>query len=291
MASEKHGTDGKAPDIADSRISNNRNLESLNSQSIQSRNITKTKKCAIEYNQNEAAKKKTHTPSWSVSGMILGVAGALSGSPKATSLRADNKAPLVSTVKNNPRYDKSVIELIKSDMKQHRQAIIAASAVLFVLSAVFFYNYMRAGIVLLALTGMGAVSRTWQRFFPLSFGIELVMLATVISGVVYGALAGAIVGIVSMVLSTLLTQEDPGKMWPAFATITLIGILSGTLPIANIALWGVIFTVVYDAIISAIYIATGFSPIKTLIFDATHIAFNYFIFYNLAPVLMSIVGR
>ncbi len=243
----------------------------------------------VSDNPNEAAKKQLRMPSWSVSGMILGVAGVLS-SPTKTASSKPKDSPPANSIKNNPRYDKTVLELIKSDMKQHRQAVIAASAVLFVLSAIFFYSYMRAGIVLLALTGMGVVSRAWQRFFPLSFGIELVMLATVVSGVIYGALAGAIVGVVSMVLSTLLTQEDPGKMWPAFLTITLIGFLAGTLSIANIALWGVIFTVMYDAIISVIYIASGFSPIKTLIFDATHIAFNYFVFYNLAPVLMSIVA-
>lgn len=149
---------------------------------------------------------------------------------------------------------------------------------------------MKAGVVLLSLTVMGAVSRAWQRFFPLEFGIELVMLATVLSGAIYGAFAGLAVGLIALVLSTLLTQEDPGKMWPAFITVSLIGFLAGTLAIANIAVWGVIFTVVYDAIISVIYISSGRSVIKTLIFDATHIAFNYFVFYNIAPALVSIVA-
>lgn len=253
---------------------------------------------------------------FSVSGLVLSVAGVFSGAQKTVSVTAENiiaekviaenrvtsnshAQDIVNTENrvssNNPvcsgsRHEKSVFELIKLDFKQHRRVVIAIGAILIILSAFFFYNYMKAGIVLLSLTFMGAISRVWQRFFPLEFGIELVMLATVVSGVTYGAAAGLIVGFISLVLSTLLTQEDPGKMWPAFLAISIIGILSGTLSVVNLSLWGVIFTVIYDAIISVIYISSGHSAIKTLVFDATHIAFNYFVFYHIAPVLISIIA-
>jgi|GEM_PF-1172901 len=245
-------------------------------------------------------KDKASANLFSVSGIVLSVAGIFSGSKKTVSVAAeniiaenagaDNNVPLSKQVRSSSRSEKSIIELIKMDFEQHRRIAIAAGSILLVFSAFFFYNYMRAGIVLLSLTAMGAISRAWQRFFPLEFGIELVMLATVVSGVAYGAAAGLIVGFVSLVLSTLLTQEDPGKMWPAFITIMVIGFLAGTLTIANIAMWGVIFTVLYDAIISVIYISSGHSAIKTFIFDATHIAFNYFVFYNIAPALISFVA-
>lgn len=236
----------------------------------------------------EAASPKK---SLSVSGLVFAVAGLASEQPKSRiSIKAETKIHSTDISITDSRREKSVLELIKYDIKQHRREINAVLLILFAASAFIFYNYMKAGIVLLSLTAMGAVSRSWQRFFPLEFGIELVMLATVISGVVYGALAGAAVGFLSLVLSTLLTQEDPGKMWPAFGTIVLIGFFAGTLTIANIALWGVLFTVAYDAIITVIYIAMGFSPIKTLIFDATHIAFNYFVFYSVAPLILSFIA-
>lgn len=243
----------------------------------------------MEYPKREIARKeKMRTQLFSVSGIILSVSGALTGAAKTGSSKAEIKAPSAA-VDASPRLEKSVLELIKYDIKQHSREVNAVLLILFAASVFMFSNYMRAGIVLFALTAMGAVSRSWQRFFPLEFGIELVMLATVVSGVAYGALAGAVVGFLSLVLSTLLTQEDPGKMWPAFGTIILIGFFAGTLSIANIALWGVLFTVAYDTIITIIYIAMGFSPIKTLIFDATHIAFNYFVFYHIAPALVSVI--
>lgn len=257
---------------------------------------------------------------FSVSGLILSVAGVFSGSQKTVSVTPENVSVTPENMaaetririapnspardilntenrvsSNNPvcsgsRHEKSVLELIQLDIKQHRREAIAIGAILIILSAFFFYNYVKAGVVLLSLTAMGALSRAWQRFFPLEFGIELVMLATVISGVIYGAFAGMAVGLISLVLSTLLTQEDPGKMWPAFIAILLIGFLSGTLSISNISRWGVIFTVAYDVVISIIAISTGRSAVKTFIFDATHIAFNYFIFFNVAPILMRILA-
>ena len=261
--------------------------------------------------EGETVKKgKSSKQIFSVSGLILSVAGIFSGSQKEVPAAAENGSvfdenriariesaqnrenqdPLNSPDRKSSRREKSVLELIKLDFNQHRKAATIVGAIVLILSAVFFYNYMRAGVVLLSLAFMGAISRVWQRFFPLEFGIEFVMLATVISGFTYGAFAGAAVGLISLVASTLLTQEDPGKMWPAFLAISVIGFLAGTLSFANLALWGVIFTVIYDAIISVIYISSGHSAIKTLMFDATHIAFNYFVFYHIAPVLVSIIA-
>lgn len=253
----------------------------------------------------EAVREGEKKSEWnlSVSRLVLSIAEIFSSSKKTEYLKAEsssvmrkapqamleNPAPLAKSFQDISRHEKSIIELIKMDFGRHRKEAIALGAILFLLSAFFFFSYMKAGVVLLSLTVMGAISRAWQRFFPLEFGIELVMLATVVSGVAYGAAAGLIVGFVSLVLSTILTQEDPGKMWPAFLTISIIGFLAGTLTIANIALWGVIFTVLYDAIISVIYISSGHSVIKTLIFDATHIAFNYFVFYHIAPAIVSMV--
>lgn len=242
--------------------------------------------------------KKKSARNLSVSGIVLSIAGIFSSSHKTASVKDESNSGIPNAAQpeleqippaksfQDSRQDKSIFELMKMDFGTHRREAIAVGSILILLSAFFFFNYMKAGVVLLSLTVMGAFSRAWQRFFPLEFGIELVMLATVISGVAYGAAAGLIVGVVSLVASTLLTQEDPGKMWPAVGAIAVIGFLAGTLSIANIALWGVIFTVTYDAIITVIYISTGFNIVKTLIFDATHIAFNYFVFYHVAPILV-----
>lgn len=230
-----------------------------------------------------ANEKKAALPPFGISGLVLSLSGLMEKSRPAAKV---SEAKASGSLRNS-RLDKSVFELIKLDAKQHEQALRTLALIAAAASVFLFFNYLKAGIVLISLTALGAISRAWQRFFPVEFGVELVMLATVISGFAYGAFAGLFVGVVSLILSTILTQEDPGKMWPAFATIGFIGFLAGTLTIANVALWGVIFTVAYDAIITAIYISMGFSIIKTLIFDATHIAFNYFVFYHVAPILIS----
>lgn len=185
--------------------------------------------------------------------------------------------------------EKSVLDIIAEDAFSHKKTVAAAAILLIFASGFFFYSSIKALFLLSAFVAIGAVSRMWQRFFPLSFGVELVMLFTVLSAAIYGPLAGLLVGFFALSISTLITQEDIAKMWPSFIAIAAVGYIAGSASVANIAMWGLGLTVLYDAIISVVYVYMGHSIIKTLIFDATHIAFNYFVFFNLAPNLAGLL--
>jgi hypothetical protein len=194
------------------------------------------------------------------------------------------------SIPNRKRHEKSVLEIIREDAACHRKPLIIAVSVILLLLTFLFSSIVKEYILIVAFIAIGAVSRMWQRFVPIAIGVELVMLFTVIAGILFGPFAGLIVGFLSLSISTLVTEEDISKMWPAFIAIAIVGYLSGAMAITDISLYGLMFTVFYDVFISIIYAATGHSIIKTLIFDATHIAFNYFVFYHIAPNLLKLLA-
>lgn len=202
----------------------------------------------------------------------------------------NNNENLVHNIPDRARHEKSVFEIIREDMARHRKPLIIAVSVLLLLLTFLFSSIVKGFILIVAFIAIGAVSRMWQRFVPMAIGVELVMLFTVIAGILFGPYAGMIVGFLSLSISTLVTEEDIAKMWPAFIAIAIVGYLSGAIAIVNVSPYGLMFTIFYDVFITIIYIATGHSLIKTLIFDATHIAFNYFVFYHIAPNLLKLLA-
>jgi len=192
--------------------------------------------------------------------------------------------------RNRARHEKSVFEIMLDDANKYKKQLIIAVAVIFLVLMFLFSSIIKEFFLLVVFIALGAASRMWQKFIPFSIGAELVMLFTVVAGILFGPFAGLIVGFLSLSISTLVTEEDVSKMWPGFFAIAVVGYLAGTIEITNISTTGLMLTVLYDVMISIIYIATGHSLIKTLIFDATHIAFNYFVFYNLAPFLITLLA-
>lgn len=186
--------------------------------------------------------------------------------------------------------EKSAVKMIGEDAARHKRFLIGVVAVLFFVLAIFFYSDLKALFVIIALIALGAVSRLWQRILPLSIGADLIMLSAVISGVLYGSAAGFIVGLLSLFISAILTQEDLAGMWPSFFAISFVGYLAGFAPVSDISLWGVLLAVLYDAIISVAYMLLGAGGIRTALFVATHVAFNYFVFYDIAPALVNLLA-
>lgn len=218
--------------------------------------------------------------------LIMGDDSLSAGSNKGSKGHAPNQKN-----QKNERLNHTVPELIKMDAIKHKNALMAAGTIIFVVMFILYSSYFKAVFALAFLIAIGAASRVWQRFIPLEFGVELVMLSTVVSALAYGAFAGAAAGFLALSISTLFTQENPGKMWPSFFVIALMGVFSTALPIENISLLGVVLTVIYDALISIIYVGfMGARIINTLIFDITHIAFNYFVFFHIAPALLSAIA-
>ncbi len=186
--------------------------------------------------------------------------------------------------------EKSVLQIIEEDALRHKKLLIAAGAVLFLILIIFFYRDIKAFFSIVALIAIGVLSRLWQRFIPLSIGANLIMLVTVVAGVMYGPLAGISVGVLSLFISAILVLDELATMLPPFFAIALAGYIAGYLPAADISFGGMALTILYDVIISVSYFFLGVAGIRTALFVATHIVFNYFVFYNVAPALINILA-
>lgn len=190
-----------------------------------------------------------------------------------------------------PPLGKDKIAVIDEFIRGNKQIICLMIVIVFIVTAYPHAPFLKTAIIMMAFIGLGAISRIWLRVIPLqSLGIEFILLFTVISGRLFGPVAGVIVGVTSMVLSAAISDEEPMKLWPAFVAIAIVGHLSGTLSIASISVLGIGLTILYDIIISIIYYFLGSSGAKIILFDVTHIIWNYWVFYNIAPWLLLLIA-
>ncbi|MCK5594031.1 MAG: ECF transporter S component [Candidatus Aenigmarchaeota archaeon] len=190
-----------------------------------------------------------------------------------------------------PPFGKDKIAVIDEFIRGNKHIIYLMIVVAFIVTAYPHAPFLKTAIIMMAFIGLGAISRIWLRVIPFqSLGIELILLFTIISGRLFGPVAGVIVGVTSMVLSAIISDEEPMKLWPAFVAIAIVGHLSGVLTIASISVLGIVLTILYDIIISVIYYFLGSSGAKIILFDVTHITWNYWVFYNVAPWLLLLIA-
>lgn len=189
-----------------------------------------------------------------------------------------------------PPFWKDKIAVIDEFIRSHKTLMYVLTAVFFLIAVLPHTQFIKTATVMIAFIFLGVMSRLWLKYIPLqSLGIELILLFTIISGQLFGPAAGVVVGVISIVLSAAVTDEEPMKMWPAFVAIAVIGHLSGVISIASISVLGIVLTILYDAIVSVIYYFLGSSGAKIILFDITHITWNYWVFYNVAPLVVLVV--
>ena len=189
-----------------------------------------------------------------------------------------------------PPFGKKNIATVDKFIRSNKILMYILTVVFFMIAVLPHTQFLKTATVMIAFIFLGVMSRLWLKYIPLhSLGIELILLFTIVSGKLFGPAAGVVVGVISMVLSAAITDEEPMKMWPAFVAIAVLGHLSGVLSIASISVLGVVLTVIYDVIVSIIYYFLGSSGAKIILFDVTHITWNYYVFYNIAPWLVLVV--
>lgn len=179
----------------------------------------------------------------------------------------------------------AVVEKLK--LLEKAYTIIICLLVVFAL--ILFVRHILDIIVIIALITLGAISMIYQRVVRYSIGIELCIFATVISAVAYGSIIGAIVGFVSLFLAEVLSLRIAPNTFIGLAAISLIGLITPLFWPADIFWLGMGMTILYDAAIIPGYILTGSSPVSSGIFLVTHLMFNYWVFANIAPVVVKLI--
>ena len=140
-----------------------------------------------------------------------------------------------------------------------------------------------------AFIGLGASSMFYNRFIRTSLGFELITLGVVITGLLYGPAISVFVGFFSLLIAELITGSLQHKTVVSFAGIITIGILTQFFKDTPITTAGIAITIIYDAIIVPGYLLLGSNPLRTGLFLATHIAFNFWVFTTIAPPLFELL--
>ncbi|MFH1450844.1 MAG: hypothetical protein ABIF92_02585 [archaeon] len=155
---------------------------------------------------------------------------------------------------------------------------------IFVLKINFKTILMLLGFIL-----VGAVSRLPQRMAPVSLGIELVSLVTIVSGILYGPFAGALVGIAASALSGFYTIERPQDIIIMSIGFFFMGTLAPFCYQAFGLGWtALILTCFYDGLTGFAYAFMGHSWAGVGRFMIVHIPVNYLIITWLAPKLLAL---
>jgi hypothetical protein len=145
------------------------------------------------------------------------------------------------------------------------------------------FSYAKPMLAIACFILIGAASLLYNRFIKISLGFEFVMLGTVLAGFLYGMPAALVTGILGMLLAFILTGHFTQGTIVSFIGITAVSLMIPLFKQMEISTAGIILTLIYDAIIVPGYLLTGSRIERTLLFVATHIAFNIWAFMTLAP--------
>ena len=122
------------------------------------------------------------------------------------------------------------------------------------------------------------------------FGIELIMLITVLGSFVYGAKTGALLGATAMLMDYALSARFSYFVPVTTAAYVLIGLLASSFSGAGITAVGIAATIIYNIVTSFIIVAfMGGHIDKCLRFGLSNLALNFVLFTTVAPWLLSIL--
>jgi len=177
---------------------------------------------------------------------------------------------------------------LEAFLKNTKKVLI--STIVFV---IFLFLVMKLPNIFFTITLilLGAFSMIYVRFFKYShyIGLELCLMATVLTSLAYGPLYGAVTGFVSIFLAFVISGYIKWSIFISVLTLPVIGIVTPFFNSHvfhnNLAYLGVFMTILYDAIILPLYIMIGNSRIYTsAVFFITHVLLNAWIFSNIAPI-------
>ena len=167
-----------------------------------------------------------------------------------------------------------------------RYTIAAAAAALILLY--LFSSFVKMILVMAVFILLGVVSLIYNRWIKTSLGVELIMLGVVISSVEYGFFPGVVVGFVALFFAEIITDRFTYSTFVSFIGIAAVSLAAPWID-AGITWTGIFMTILYDAVIAPGYLIMGSSPWRTLVFVTTHVLFNAWVFFFIAPFALELV--
>jgi hypothetical protein len=179
-------------------------------------------------------------------------------------------------------------EQLKRWLWERKGILVLVVAIAIVL--IFFWAYIKAIMVMAALILLGFLSLLYNRVIRISLGFELIMLITVLAGVMYGPFAAFFVGATALFAVEVFNQSLQHSTVVSFIGLAVVSFAISYLNEMNISALGIIVTLLYNAVIAPGYLLMGSAPWKTLLFTATDIPFNIWVFLVIAPRLIELLS-
>ena len=190
------------------------------------------------------------------------------------------------------RYDRVKIKGIAKSripsLYQKRYLVLigfASLALIFLLSL----SFIKMAVVMSVLIVLGVGSLMYNRFVRVSLGFELILFGCVVAANVYGFFQGLIVGWVSLFFAEVLTGRLTYSTAVSFAGLLVVSAAASVLDM-NIVALGILMVFLYDFVIAPGYLVMGSSLWRTLLFVGTHIMFNAWLFFFVAPKVLPLVS-
>ena len=151
-------------------------------------------------------------------------------------------------------------------------------------------GFMSNAFILFTLHGLAVLSRFHYRFFSY-LGIELSIFMIALTGISHGAAAAVTVGVAHFLISLLITKEPMSIVPGCLVGYIAVGIVAGSVTVANFTLFGVILTAVFNIVTIPYFMyVLRYSVFSQGFFLITHLAFNYYVFSHFGEWGLKLVG-
>ena len=174
---------------------------------------------------------------------------------------------------------------------QHRRLRYATHFILFLTAMAFFFLFKKALFFLVIFLAINMIAGMVLRgpLRLLLFGVEFIMMPTVLSGAAFGPVSGALVGITTSAVMLFFQGTSPLFAVVFIPLYGLSGFVAGQFPSANFIGMGIILSIVYSIISSFFIFMMGGKIWKCGWFMVTNLACNLFLFVSVAPWLLRIM--
>lgn len=173
----------------------------------------------------------------------------------------------------------------------NRRVRYATHFILFFTALAFFFLFKKALFFLIlfmaANMAAGMILRGPLRL--LLFGIEFIMVPTVLSGVAFGSASGVLAGVATSSIMLFFQGSSPLFALVFIPLYGLSGFVAGQFPSANLVVVGIALSLVYSIISSFFIFLMGGKMWKCGWFIVTNLAFNGFLFVSVAPWLLKVM--
>ncbi|MBD3204061.1 hypothetical protein GF327_07205 [Candidatus Woesearchaeota archaeon] len=189
------------------------------------------------------------------------------------------------------------MEKINDSVKQRIRSITNNKRILIII-LIFLFLVLYVGthfkriFFISVLTVIGSLSLIYVRFIKEAYvlGVELVMFATILCGYAYGPVVGGIVGFITIFVSQIYSGRFKLSTFISIVFVPVIGIAASFFYFYPINRVGIILVLIYDIFILPLYYITGSRISSVIIYFATHILFNIWLFDSIAPGVLKIMG-